>query len=84
MGKLSMYESYTEQPPEWANSFSVNHGDFYFYKESPKNNRSKFFLIIASLLVGWLFLLGSGVYAKKRIKYNAQSRQPNQPIKPTR
>ena len=71
ISELSAYSSYTLPPPEWAKSFSVNHGDFYFYRESPSENRPKFYLVISGFLVIWVFLLASGLYVKKRIKQNA-------------
>lgn len=62
--------SYKGVAPEWARSFSINHGDYIFYRDSPRENRFKFYTIIFLLLV-LFFLSGlTSEYFRKIRKRN--------------
>lgn len=59
--KLARYHSAPEPPPN-AESFSVNHGHFTFYDDSPSTNKMKALSAIGVIVANWAFLVISALY----------------------
>jgi len=57
--QMSNLDIFTNPPaaPEWAKSFSVNHGTYTFFEDSPQENPIKRYSIIAIFGCLWLFLV---------------------------
>ena len=49
MDKLSMCDKPDPVPPAWARSFAVNHGTFWYYRESPADRPGKALAIVSSM-----------------------------------
>ena len=65
--QLAFYESAPEPPPD-AMSFTVGHGQFTFFADSPGTNKLKALGEIAFLVTNWLFLVLSALYSTKVVE----------------
>lgn len=54
---ISHYNDANYEKPSWAKSYAYDHGVPIFYKDSPKEEKGKYYLIILILFLLWLFLI---------------------------
>lgn len=63
ISKIDDDERPTPPPPEWAQSFSVNHGNFIYFSDSISSNQTKcwgylglnlLFILPASISIAWV------------------------------
>ncbi len=54
--------------PQNAKYFSNNHGKATFYQDSRVENPQRYYISIISILLGWLFLVCSGIYSFMIVK----------------
>jgi len=66
---LEKYELSNEPAPEWARSFSINHGAAIYYKDDlPKYHPSKTAIIYATGFSLWLSIVLLGYRGYRRIR----------------
>ena len=81
ISEINLDETSNSVPPSWARSYSVNHGDYLYYEESPSDNPRRMWLNIGAIgicilpcqiIFGYVWLVGG-----RNIKLTEQGIVPN-------
>ena len=66
--KLALYDDPSPPPPLDARSFTIGRGHFTYYEDSPSDEPVKVMVAISSILLPWVFIIGSYFVYKRRVK----------------